>query len=159
MSDEGPDSSALRLSASADLGFSAAHASSGPLPAAASGTMSAEEVGLRLFEAIERGDIDAVRSLYAPDIAVWHNFDEIDQDAEANLAVLAWCTRHIEGMRYEDVRRVPVPGGFVQQHVMRGRSRSGAEIRVPTCMVVAVANGKITRIEEYLDSGQVSALS
>ncbi|GAC1315132.1 MAG: nuclear transport factor 2 family protein [Acidimicrobiales bacterium] len=130
-----------------------------PVPSAASAPVDVEEVGRQLFEAIERGDIDAVRILYAPDVVVWHNFDEIDQDAEANLAVLAWCTRRIEGMRYEEVRRVRVPGGFVQQHVMRGRSRSGVEIRVPACMVVAVAEGKITRIEEYLDPGQVAALS
>jgi ketosteroid isomerase-like protein len=31
------------------------------------------EVADRLFAAIEAGDIDAVRELYHPDIAVWHN--------------------------------------------------------------------------------------
>ncbi|GAC1586786.1 MAG: nuclear transport factor 2 family protein [Acidimicrobiales bacterium] len=146
MTKAGPDSAAA---ASAAI----------PHPSPDSGVTSADAVGRQLFEAIERGDIDAVRALYSPDIAVWHNFDEIEQDAEANLTVLAWCIRHIEGMRYEDVRRVPIPGGFVQQHVMRGRSRSGSEIRVPACMVVDVADGKITRIEEYLDPGQVSALA
>jgi len=111
-----------------------------------------------LFDAIEAGDIEAVRSLYAPDVVVWHNTDGKEQGADENLRTLAWCVRHIRGMRYEDVRCFETPSGFVEQHTLRGTTGSGAELAVPACLVVSVRDGLIARIDEYLDSAQLAGL-
>ena len=116
------------------------------------------ELADRLFGGIERGDIEAVKACYAPDVVVWHNFDRLEQGRDQNLATLAWCARHIEGMRYTDVHRVVHSDGFVQQHVLRGRTASGADLQVPACIVARVAGGRITRIDEYLDSTQIAPL-
>lgn len=35
---------------------------------------------------------------------------------------------NVSELRYEDVRRFRTPGGFVQQHVLRRRARSGAAV-------------------------------
>jgi ketosteroid isomerase-like protein len=120
--------------------------------------MRIEDTAARLFAAIEAGDIEAVRELYAPEIVVWHNSDGKEQGRDANVAVLQWCVTHIEGMRYENVRRRVFEGGFVQQHTLRGRTRSGAELAVPGCLVVQVEADRITRIDEYLDSAHMQAL-
>ncbi|MFZ8914978.1 MAG: hypothetical protein ACO2YP_10350, partial [Pseudomonadales bacterium] len=45
-----------------------------------------------LCAALEKGDADTVRTLYAPEIKIWHNFDGLEQDADTNLASLAWMT-------------------------------------------------------------------
>ena len=37
------------------------------------------DIADQLFAAIEAGDIDAVRDLYAPDAVIWHNTDETEQ--------------------------------------------------------------------------------
>ena len=42
--------------------------------------------------------------------------------------------------------------GFVQQHVVRGRNALGEEFAIPACLVVTVVEGRITRLDEYLDS-------
>ena len=117
------------------------------------------QVAERLFTAIEAGDLDGVRACYAPDVEVWHNHDDAVQDVEANLATLGWVTTHLDDLRYTDVRRQRTEGGFVQQHVLRARNRAGDDVAVPACLVVAVTDGRITRLDEYLDSAQVAAVT
>ena len=115
-------------------------------------------VAERFFAAIPKGDLDAVRAIYADDAVIWHNNDGLEQNREQNLAVLAWVVKNIAELRYEDVRRFPTANGFVQQHVLRGRAPGGAPLEVPACIVCAVANGRITRLDEYLDSAHVAPL-
>ena len=112
-----------------------------------------------LFDAIERKDVDAVARLYADDVAVWHNFDDATQDKAANLAVLAGLCKHVPAIRYEIVERHALGGGrTVQRHVLRARTAGGAEIAIPACIFVSVADGRITRVDEYLDTAQANRL-
>lgn len=120
--------------------------------------MNANDVAEQLFAAIEAGDIDAVRSLYATDAAVWHNNDGITQSVDDNIRVLGWMTKHLPGTRYTDVRRAVTESGFVQQHVLVATNRVGQEVSVPACIVADVVDGRITRLDEYLDSAHVALL-
>ena len=117
------------------------------------------DIADRLITAISNGDADAVAELYADDVVIWHNFDGIEQSREANLVVLTWLTQNVDKLRYDDIRRYAIDGGFVQQHVLRGTTRSGAELEVPACLVVRVDGEQITRIDEYLDTAQLQALT
>jgi hypothetical protein len=65
---------------------------------------------------------------------------------------------NVSDRRYEDIRRVVLDDGFVQQHVLTGIAPSGARLDVPAMMRVWVENGCVTRVDEYLDSAQVSVL-
>ena len=60
----------------------------------------------------------------------------------------------MSGLRYDIVRRVPAPDGVLQQHVLRGTLRSGADVELHAAMYLQVRDGHITRIEEDLDSGK-----
>ncbi len=112
-----------------------------------------------LIAAIEGGDIDTVESLYAPDIVVWHNTDGAEQDRAANLRTLRWVVDHLSDRSYDEIRRQVTATGFVQQHVLRVTTASGRRVSVPACLVVAVDSGRITRIDEYLDSAHVAAFA
>ncbi len=116
------------------------------------------EVADKFFAAIQNRDIASVRAIYAPDAVIWHNHDGVTQDPGANLRVLTWVVQNIRELRYEDVRREPTPNGFVQQHVLRGIAPNGKRLELPACLVCTVANGRITRLDEYLDSAQLGAL-
>jgi ketosteroid isomerase-like protein len=105
----------------------------------------------RFFDAIARGDIDTVRGCYDAAARIWHNVGGVEQEVEANLRLLTWITRNIKDYRYEDVRRQLTDEGFVQQHVLRGTNRRGAPVEVPACVVARVGEGRITRIDEYID--------
>ena len=118
------------------------------------------EVANRLFKAIERGDVAAIRDIYAPTAKIWHNHDGVTQNVDANLAVLGWVVANILELAYTEVRRNPTPTGFVQQHVMRGRLKSsGKEFVLPACIICEVEHGRITRLDEYLDSAHTAVLS
>jgi len=121
-------------------------------------TPDALELGNRLFEAICSGDVGAVREVYAPTVRVWHNFDRVEQSLEENLRVLAWVVKNVSGLRYEQVRRQRTESGFVQQHVLRGTAPGGESLEVAACLVCRVEGGRVTRIDEYLDSAQLAPL-
>ena len=112
----------------------------------------------RFVGAIERGDIETVKECYADDARIWHNFDGVDQTVPENLRVLGWIAGVLSDRKYNILRRVAIPGGFLQQHVLSGRLKSGAPFSMPACLVVQVKDGRISRLEEYLDPAQAAAL-
>jgi ketosteroid isomerase-like protein len=112
----------------------------------------------KLFRAIESGDVDAIRNIYTPDTKIWHNNDGIAQSVDQNLAVLKWVITNIKGLKYTEVNRQPTPTGFVQQHVLRGRFND-KEVTLPACIVATVEGGRITRLDEYLDSAQTAVFA
>jgi uncharacterized protein len=116
------------------------------------------EIADRLFTAIEAGDIDAVTAVYDPAIEVWHNTDGAVQRRDENLATLAWVVRNLAGLRYTDVRRSRTDDGFVQRHVLVATNRAGRRVEVPACIVATARDGRITRLDEYLDSAAIAAL-
>jgi ketosteroid isomerase-like protein len=117
------------------------------------------DVAERLFTAIEAGDVDAVRDLYDADVEVWHNTDRVTQGRDENLATLAWVHRNLSGLTYEDVRRSATDDGFVQRHVFAATNRAGRRIEVPACIVASVRDGRITHLDEYLDSAELAAFT
>lgn len=91
--------------------------------------LPATDVADRLFRAIEAGDIDAVGTLYASDVEVWHNTDQVAQGRDANLATLGWVMHHLPGLRYTQTRRQATAEGLCSSTcswppaVLRARSR------------------------------------
>jgi ketosteroid isomerase-like protein len=116
------------------------------------------DIADRLFDAILAGDIDALRGIYAPDAVIWHNTDGVEERLEQHLRVAGWMSKIIPDLRFEEVRRIATPAGFVAQHVVRGRAPSGREAHIPWCAVGTVVNGRITRLDEYLDWRHISML-
>jgi ketosteroid isomerase-like protein len=118
---------------------------------------STEQLAEAFFGAVQRADLDAVRELYAPDVKVWHNVTGKTQTRDENLKLLRFFTSRVEGRRYEVLSRQHFPGGFVQRHVLHGKTASGETIAAPVCIVIYVAGGRITELFEYLDQEAVRA--
>jgi uncharacterized protein len=115
------------------------------------------EVAERFFRAVEAGDVEAIRAIYAPDARIWHNHDRLEQTVDENLRVLGWVAKNLKNRHYRVQRRVAIPGGFMQQHVLEAETAAGP-FSMPACIVCVVENGRITRLEEYLDSAQANHL-
>jgi ketosteroid isomerase-like protein len=118
-------------------------------------TGETDAIAADFFAAIERGDLDTVRELYAPEAAIWHNVTGRSQTREENLALLQYFTGRVSELRYEVLAREFFQGGFVQRHILHGRLGSGDLIAAPVCLVVYVSRGKIERLFEYLDPATV----
>jgi ketosteroid isomerase-like protein len=113
----------------------------------------ANEVADRLFSSIEKQDIEALAELYAKDAVIWKNYNEIEIPAQSSLAFLKGVADYMEDIHYKNVRRSVFEGGFVQQHYFTGTIReSGDALSIPVCVIAQVEDGKIKRIDEYLDS-------
>lgn len=114
------------------------------------------QIAAGLFDAIERGDVAAVDTLYTEDIEIWHNFDDAVQNREQNLATLAGLIARISDRKYDDRQVEVFAGGFIQQHVLRGIRADGVQVAMPGVLIGRLRGDKIARLDEYLDSAHVA---
>ena len=116
-----------------------------------------------VFRAIESRDVAAIESMWADDIAVWHNTDGVEQTKDQNLAVMTWMFAHTASLEYRDVVRhvhTDPDGegpGFSQRHALHLGFADGRTAVIPAAIFATLHDGRVVRIDEYLDSGQVSA--
>lgn len=110
----------------------------------------------RFFDAIEQGDVDTVRDSYAPDVEIWHNFDDLIQTREENVETLKGMVGRISDRVYDNRRLEVFADGFVQQHVLHGTRKDGKRVSLPAALIVKLRDGKIARLDEYIDSAHVA---
>ena len=112
----------------------------------------------RLGAASQRGDTEEIARCYAPDARIWRNFDGQEQTIEEMFKVSRWINKKLTDRTYKVLRREAIPGGYVQQHVMTGTLANGDKFELPACFIAHVKDGRVTRVEEYLDSAQADKL-
>lgn len=117
------------------------------------------QLGERFMACLEACDVDAARAMYKPDARIWHNFDQRNQPLEENLKSLQWMHRKLKNLRYYIKRREPIPGGFYQEHVLRGTLANGDEFAMPACAIIKIEDGFIVSLDEYLDTAHTRPLS
>ncbi len=112
---------------------------------------SIEEVADRFFAAYAAADEDGIRQALAPDFEGWtSSFGGRDLTVDSLVDGAKWEADNVIDMTLEEVRRHVTDRGFVRQFVIRLANAGGAPIEIPGCMVALVANGRITRFDEYL---------
>jgi len=111
----------------------------------------------RFFDAIETGDIETVQTIYASDAIVWHNTDGVAQPVAENLKTLTNFIKFVPVRRYTDRRLDVFDGGFIEQHLLKGKLQNGKEVSLSACIVCRVQDGRITRLDEYFDSAALAA--
>lgn len=112
----------------------------------------------RFVAAIEKRDVDTVRACYAPDARIWHNNDGKVQSVDDNIKGVHWIHKVLSGVRYDVKQRTALPGGFLQEHVLRGTLPDGTAFAMPACVICKVEGGVITALDEYLDSAHTLPL-
>lgn len=115
-----------------------------------------ERLACDFFDAIEGGDIGKVRDLYAADAVIWHNFDGKESTREENLATLDGFITAVPTRRYTERRVNVFDDGFVQRHVLIGARANGKDVSLAACIVCAIKNGRISRLDEYFDSAALA---
>ena len=124
--------------------------------------MTAQEIldfADRYIAALEGDDLEKVRTFYAPEARLWHNTDDIAQDLDISMKSMKWFMRNLPGRRYRVLRREALHDGFLQQHVLEATLPDGTPWSLNACVVIKMENGVITRLDEYLDSAQTTALA
>ena len=110
------------------------------------------EAAEKLFTAVERGKLDDIRGIFAPNARIWHNDDGSEIDVEKSISGIRAIQSNCDDFRYTQIKRLPTPEGFVQQHVLIIRLKNGPVIEDRACCVCRVVDGRITRMDAYHDS-------
>ena len=112
----------------------------------------------RFFDAYQDRRVDELAEIYSPDCVVWHNvFGGREMSGKDNLAALPASYDGQRRRTYNDRIINTFEGGFVIQYTLHGVQHSGHEGALWICIVGACSNGRITRIDEYMDSGKFPA--
>lgn len=93
--------------------------------------MDTAAIAAAFFDAIERGDLPAVRKLYAGHALVWHNTDNAQQTVDENLALLGAFIGRTVSRAYVDRRLQLFAGGLCSSIDCAQQSRMAA---LSSCM-------------------------
>jgi ketosteroid isomerase-like protein len=111
----------------------------------------------RFFDAYQDRRVDELATIYSDDCIVWHNVFGKDTSGQDNLAALP---KSYEGQRrrtYDDRQIDVFEGGFVIRYTLHGVQHSGHRGALWICIVGLCRDGRITRIDEYMDSSKFAA--
>jgi hypothetical protein len=101
---------------------------------------------------LETGDPEVLRRHLAPGAVLWHNSDDTAVDAAEAVGSVSGLHGLVDGVHVEILQRAPLPDGFLQRFVVRGTVRStGGPLAAHNCVVATTADGRITRMDEYVD--------
>lgn len=104
----------------------------------------------RLFQAFVDHDADTLRELCVEDARFWSSSRGAESSLEEVIASLPAMRDRIGKHRYEDVRRLVAPDGFVEQHAVRSTLPNGKPLDLEVCVVVRTdEEGRIVRLDEY----------
>jgi ketosteroid isomerase-like protein len=112
------------------------------------------ELADKMFTALQRGEISVLDQIYAPDVRIWHNWDNAEQSREDNLRILSGIPTRYDDFGYDEPRCTVLVDGFLRQHIIRA-TIGDKTVNVPAIFRVFVDAGKVSRIEEYMDAGEL----
>jgi len=94
-----------------------------------------------------------------PEARAVQNISGHEVNAGDLLISMRGLVESLADFRYENPRRVVGQDAVVEQHDVRMTRRDGIEVVLDICIVLRFdADGLITRIDEYLDSGALKPL-
>ena len=111
-------------------------------------------------EAFNVGDPTVAGAWLAGNAIIWHNTDGIELTVEAFLGGMKAVADLVPVRRVEVIRRDVFADFCVQQQAIVGLNSQNRPVRILTCIVCRFAvDGKIERIDEYLDSAALAQLT
>jgi ketosteroid isomerase-like protein len=108
----------------------------------------------RFFDAIERSDVTTLAQIYAPDFRLWANVSGAEIGAEENLRILRDGAALHRRRTYDDRTINTFERGFLVQYSVNVVTHAGNRSSLWACLVAQCKDGKIARIDEYLDAGK-----
>ena len=114
--------------------------------------LSPREIAAQIAKSAATQDLSLFRGVFAEDAIWWHAFGDRVVSVEDSLAYFQLVLNVTENLRYEDVRITETPSGYIDQHYVRANMPDGTQVSMPAVMVVTVENGKVVRLDEYVEA-------
>ena len=109
------------------------------------------------FDAYENRRVDVLDRLYADDCIIWHNVYGRETTRDENLEAYPNSYSGQRRRTYNDRTINTFADGFVIQYSLNGVMTNGHKGALWICIVGRCKDGKITRIDEYMDSSKFAA--
>lgn len=112
-------------------------------------------IAAQVVDALAHPASEPPEGLFAPGAVTWHSFDEVEAPTVPDtFATLRAIRSKVPDFTMTDVRA----GDGFAQYVIVGTLPDGSALRAPAALAVHVEGGMVTRIEEYVDTGQLAGL-
>ena len=112
------------------------------------------DLATRFFDAYQDRRVDVIADLYAEDCIIWHSPFGRETTGAENIEKLPDSYGGQRRRTYDDRTVNVFHDGFVIQYSLNGVQPNGHRGSLWICIVCKVRDGKITRIDEYMDSGK-----
>jgi ketosteroid isomerase-like protein len=109
------------------------------------------------LDAVETNDLERVAELYAPDLRFWVNLTGTESTREQSLETLDKGHALHRRRTYDDRTIDTFATGFLVRYSVNIVTHSGKRASLFACIVAQCKDGRITRIDEYLDSSKFRA--
>ncbi len=103
------------------------------------------------YSALARKDLPGVLACCAPDAIFWHNFDGICQSPEQAAEGWRGMFDSLQEHGPLDVRREILGDTVIQRHLFVMGRADGTRIGKPCCILARIFDGRIQRLDEYID--------
>jgi ketosteroid isomerase-like protein len=117
------------------------------------------ELAHQFFDAVEKGDRGTLERLCTQDAVIWHNYDQLEGPFKKVIPRLHKAATVLKHLSYAQRRYTPLPDGALAQHSLTGTLPDGSTIDAPVIVRLYMRDGRIHRLEEYLDRLHVAALA
>jgi ketosteroid isomerase-like protein len=104
------------------------------------------------FDAVVSGDVATIERVLAPEMVSWQNARGTETPRDVLLRRIGGIAAAGNGFHYEDIVCEATSDGFVERHTACLTSPEGKPVRIPAVVVGLIKDGRITRIDEYIDS-------
>lgn len=109
------------------------------------------------FDAYQDGRVDVLRRILSDDCVIWHNVFGRETTRDENLAAYPNSYTGQRRRTYDDRIVNTFEDGFVIQYSLGGVMHTGHRSSMPICIVARCRDGRITRIDEYMDTSKFPA--
>ena len=115
------------------------------------------EIVRRYNEAWLARDLAATDGFLGEDLILWHNHIGRAFGKAEMLSFVTSALEVLEKVEFRDAVRTATAEGCVQQHRLFCRMVGGGIVDAPQAIVYTVRDGKIRRIDEYVDGPALAA--
>ncbi|MFK8051330.1 MAG: nuclear transport factor 2 family protein [Woeseiaceae bacterium] len=113
--------------------------------------MQTLELGREFMRHVQAGNIEGAKSCLHSDAEIWHNYDNVVQTVAENMALLALMIDKCADRQYTIHYLEEINGGYLQRHQLTVTGHDGTSVTEEVVALIKVTDGKITRVDEWLD--------
>ena len=106
------------------------------------------------LDAVEKNDLERVAELYAPGFTFWVNLTGSESTREQSLETLRAGKPLHRRRSYDDRTIDTFAAGFLARYSVNVVAHDGRRASLSACIVAQCKDGRITHVDEYLDSSK-----